>query len=161
MPGQVGSLSEAVEKFPLVNGWELLRENRPAESDQPPTILIVDSQEINRRLLRGILKQAGYRLLETAQPTEAFEILERAKVDLVVADLVMAGINGLDFCRQMKDNRKTRLIPVLIITSVQGIETEVAGLASGADDFLCFRQSRKGAAIGLRHQWSDSPRPPP
>jgi putative two-component system response regulator len=136
MPGQIGSLSEAVEKRPLVNGWELLREDQLADSGQPPTILAIDSQEINRRLLRGILKQAGYRLLETARPTEAFEILERAKVDLVVADLVMDGISGLDFCRRMKDNRPTRLIPVLIITSIQGVETEVAGLASGADDFL-------------------------
>ena len=103
------------------------------------TILLVDGVDINRQLLRGILKAGPYRLLEARDPEHAFDILSRERVDLIIADLIMpehAGLNGLEFCRALKSTRRTRLIPILILTSVRGIENEVAGLDSGADEFL-------------------------
>ncbi len=104
--------------------------------DRSPTVLVVDSQEVNRRVLRGMLKQEPYRILEAAQSTDALSILECERVDLVVVDLMMPGISGLELCRRIKSDRRTQLLPVLMLTSVQGIESEVAGLASGADEFL-------------------------
>jgi putative two-component system response regulator len=101
-----------------------------------PTILIVDELDLNRRLLRGILKAADYRILEATRASSAFAILESEKIDLIVVDLVMPELSGPDFCRRIKSNRRTHLIPILIITSVQGVETEVAGISSGADEFL-------------------------
>ncbi len=136
MPGDNGSQSEYLESCTPLVGWQLLWEGHLPQLDQPPTILIVDHQEINRRMLSGMLKEVGYCLLEASRAAQAFEILERTKVDLVIADLMMPEISGLDFCRRMKTDRGTYLIPVLIITSLQGEETEVAGLAAGADDFL-------------------------
>jgi putative two-component system response regulator len=101
-----------------------------------PTILIVDELDLNRRLLRGILKAADYRILEATRASAAFAILESEKIDLIVVDLVMPGLSGPDFCRRVKSNRRTHLIPILIVTSVQGVESEVAGISSGADEFL-------------------------
>ncbi|MBI5281852.1 MAG: HD domain-containing protein [Candidatus Solibacter usitatus] len=105
------------------------------------TILLVDSVEINRQLLKGILKAGPFRLLEARQPSDAFAILDREHVDLIIADLMLPEVGGsmdggLDFCRRLKAHRRTRLIPILILTSVQGIDNEVAGLESGADEFL-------------------------
>ncbi len=105
------------------------------------TVLLVDHVDINRQLLKGMLKAGPYRLLEARSPEEALSILERESVDLIIAELIMsdAGVktfSGLDFCRRVKSNRRTRLIPILMITSVQGIDNEVAGLESGADEFL-------------------------
>lgn len=105
------------------------------------TILVVDHVDINRQLLKGMLKAGPYRLLEAKQPVDALAILEREHVDLIIAELIMGDasaktFSGLDFCRRVKANRRTRLIPILIITSVQGIDNEVAGLESGADEFL-------------------------
>ncbi|MBI5084124.1 MAG: HD domain-containing protein [Acidobacteria bacterium] len=105
------------------------------------TILLVDSVEINRQLLKGILKAGPFRLLEARQPSDAFAILDREPVDLIIADLMLPEVGGsmdggLDFCRRLKAHRRTRLIPILILTSVQGIDNEVAGLESGADEFL-------------------------
>lgn len=105
------------------------------------TILLVDSVEINRQLIKGILKAGPYRLLEARHPSEAFATLQREPVDLIIADLMLpadgsTSHGGFEFCRRLKANRATRLIPILILTSVQGIDNEVAGLESGADEFL-------------------------
>jgi putative two-component system response regulator len=112
--------------------WESALE----EAAQTPTILIVDDIEMNRRLLKAMLKTAAYRILEAARPSAAIEILEREKVDLVVVDLVMPEMSGPEFCHLLKSERRTQLIPILMTTSVQGTENEVAGIESGADEFL-------------------------
>jgi putative two-component system response regulator len=101
-----------------------------------PTILIVDGLELNRRLLKGILKATNYRILEASRPSEAFAMLENEKIDLVMADLVMPEMSGIEFCGMLKADRRTQLIPILMTTGVQGVENEVAGLESGADEFL-------------------------
>jgi putative two-component system response regulator len=105
-------------------------------SDRQQTILIVDDVDINRRLLRGMLKTAPYRVLEAKRAGEALNILETESVDLVILDLMMPEMSGLEFCQKIKSNRKTHLVPILMVTSVQGIENEIAGISSGANEFL-------------------------
>src|ERR1700728_1265824 len=112
--------------------WESVLE----DAAQAPTILIVDDIELNRRLLKAMLKTAASRILEAARPSAAIAILEREKVDLVVVDLVMPEMSGPEFCHLLKSERRTQLIPILMTTSVQGTENEVAGIESGADEFL-------------------------
>ena len=112
--------------------WESVLE----DAAQAPTILIVDALDLNRRLLKAMLKTANYRILEAKRPSAALGILEREKVDLVVVDMVMPEMSGNDFCRLLKNDRKTQLLPILMTTSVQGVENEVEGIESGADEFL-------------------------
>ncbi|GIU74805.1 MAG: two-component system response regulator [Bryobacteraceae bacterium] len=105
------------------------------------TILLVDHVELNRQLIKGILKAGPYRLLEARSQEEAFRILDQEPVDLIISEWLVSDWSGrpnsgLEFCRKIKSNRRTHLIPILIVTSVQGIENEVAGLESGADEFL-------------------------
>src|SRR5436190_1706061 len=107
-----------------------------ATEDAKSTVLIVDDLEINRRLLKAILKTSPYRILEARRASEALEILDKEKVDLVILELMIPEMSGPEFCRAIKANRKTQLVPVLIMTSVQGVENEIAGIASGADEFL-------------------------
>jgi putative two-component system response regulator len=104
--------------------------------EAPPVILIVDEIEINRRVLRAMLKTSSCRMLECNRPARAFEILASEKVDLIIVDLMLPEMGGPEFCRRLKSERHTRLIPVLMLTSVQGVENEVAGITSGADEFL-------------------------
>lgn len=106
------------------------------DSAQPSTILVLDSVEVNRRLLRGMFRNSPYRILESKRPVEALELFSREKVDLVVVDLMMPEMSGTDFCRKLKSNRQTQLIPILMLTSIQGAESEIAGISSGADEFL-------------------------
>ncbi len=105
------------------------------------SILLVDHVELNRQLIKGILKAGPYRLFEARSQEEALQLLERENVDLVISEWIVSDWSGrpnsgLELCRRIKSNRRTHLIPVLIVTSVQGIENEVAGLESGADEFL-------------------------
>jgi len=102
----------------------------------PGTVLIVDGEEINRRLLKAILKAAPYKILESRRASEAMAILQSEKVDLVILDLMLPEMSGPELCRWMKVNRRTQLIPILMMTSVQGTENEIVGISSGADEFL-------------------------
>jgi putative two-component system response regulator len=113
-----------------------LWENVLEEAAQEPTILIVDEIDVSRRLLKAMIKTQSYRILEARRPSEAFQILDQEKVDLVILDLIMPEMSGTEFCHRLKNNRATQLIPILMVTSVQGTETEITGIDSGADDFL-------------------------
>jgi putative two-component system response regulator len=102
----------------------------------PATILVVDSEEINRRLLRGIFKTTPYKILEAHRASEATALLESEKIDLVILDLMLPEMSGPELCRWMKARRATQLLPVLMITNIQGVENEIVGISSGADEFL-------------------------
>ena len=102
----------------------------------PATILIIDSEEINRRLLKAIFKTAPYRILEARKASEAMALLQSEKIDLVILDLMLPELSGPELCRWMRSNRPTQLTPVLMLTSVQGIENEIVSISSGADEFL-------------------------
>lgn len=113
----------------------LLARPQPPCSTQP-SIILVDGQEINRYVIKSILKDEPYRLVEVPTPLEALRMIERESVDLVIADLIMPEMSGIDLCRRMKADRSHRFIPLLIITSLQGVENEVACLEAGADEFM-------------------------
>ena len=63
-------------------------------------------------------------------------LLQSEKIDLVILDLMLPEMSGPELCRWMKADRRTQLIPVLMITNVQGVENEIVGISSGADEFL-------------------------
>src|ERR1700733_12437444 len=102
----------------------------------PATILVVDSEEINRRLLKAIFKTTPYTILEARKASEATALLQTEKIDLVILDLMLPEMSGPELCRWMKAHRTTQLIPVLMITNILGVENEIVGISSGADEFL-------------------------
>jgi len=107
------------------------------EGGRSGRLLLVDSLEINRRLAKGMLRSAGqYEFFEAASGRAALEILETQAIDLVILDLMLPDISGPEFCRRLKGHRKTHLLPILVITSLQGAEHEVLGIDAGADEYL-------------------------
>ena len=76
------------------------------------TILVIDGEEVSRRVLRAMLKAAPYRILEAGRPADAFAILDRGNVDLIVIDLVMPEMDGAELCRRIKANRRTQLVQI-------------------------------------------------
>lgn len=102
----------------------------------PATILMVDGEDINRRLFKAIFKTTPYKILEAHRASEATALLQSEKIDLVILDLMLPEMSGPELCRWMKARRSTQFIPVLMITNLQGVENEIAGISSGADEFL-------------------------
>jgi putative two-component system response regulator len=99
-------------------------------------VLVVDDYEANLRGLGQLLKCASYVVVSAANGRDALEIVKRERPDLVLLDVVMPGLSGVDVCRELKRSPDTCLIPVILISGAQERQTIVSGLEAGADDFL-------------------------
>lgn len=135
LPDVAGASTEALGGALVENAAELTWDYGVRTSPQSH-ILIIDNEPINRRLLKATLKSPAYRIFECRQASEAIELLESERIDAIVLELMLPQMSGPDLCRWLKSNRKTRFIPLLMLTSIQGIENEIAGISSGADEFL-------------------------
>src|ERR1035441_9152178 len=94
----------------LITGVEVGVAEWEDSSAAPPAILIVDDNEINRRLIRAMLKTTSYHIMECHRAVEALEILLTDKVDLVIMDLMLPEMGGPEFCRRLKADRRIRFI---------------------------------------------------
>ena len=106
---------------------------------EPPklsTILVVDHIDLNQQTLRTLFESEGYRVLAAVHAVQALEILEQESVDLAVLDMLIPDMGGMECCRRIRGNRRTELIPVLMLSGSKAVEHEIAGIGSGADGFL-------------------------
>jgi DNA-binding response OmpR family regulator len=101
-----------------------------------PLILIVDDEPFNVDYLEQELELLGYQTDSAANGREALEKVAQNVPDLILLDVMMPEIDGFTVCRMLKDDRKTRLIPIVIMTALGETEDRVKGIEAGADDFL-------------------------
>ncbi|HEV2009805.1 MAG TPA: HD domain-containing phosphohydrolase [Candidatus Limnocylindria bacterium] len=101
-----------------------------------PVVLVVDDVAANRELLEGHLAALGYDVREAADGQAALDAIDAAEPDLVLLDIEMPKVNGLEVCRRIKAHPIRRLVPVVLITARSDRATRLAGLQAGADDFL-------------------------
>jgi two-component system alkaline phosphatase synthesis response regulator PhoP len=99
-----------------------------------PTILVVDDEPSVRNLLVYNLSKAQYRVLTAANGREALELARRSDPDLILLDLMLPEVDGLDVCREL---RRTSRVPVIMITALGEEVDRVVGLELGADDYVC------------------------
>lgn len=107
-----------------------------AEPTNATRILVVDGNQINRRLLKSMLRAGNHEFFEAETGMEAMDLIAAQPVDLIIADFLLPGIGGTELCRRLKSNRKTQFTPILMLTSVHGFDFEVEGIESGADEYL-------------------------
>jgi len=101
-----------------------------------PTILVVDDEEDIRELISLNLKREGYEVRPVETGEEALAEARRGVVSLIVLDLMLPGIDGLEVCRKLKADPRTQPIPVVMLTA-KGEESDiVTGLELGADDYV-------------------------
>ena len=103
---------------------------------QRSLILVVDDEPFNVDYLEQELELLGYDTVSAASGREALEKVAANAPDLILLDVMMPGIDGLTVCRMLKDDRKTRRIPVIIMTALNSTEDRIQGIEAGADDFL-------------------------
>jgi putative two-component system response regulator len=108
-------------------------------SSIPPitgTILIADDQASNRELMEELLSSQGFRVTTAPDGASALQQLQRVQTDLVILDVLMPGMSGLEVCVKIKANPDTYLIPVILTTSLSDKQDRIDGIRVGADDFL-------------------------
>jgi len=101
-----------------------------------PTILIVEDNQLNLKLLNDLLEYHGYTILATSLGEAAVELARQHKPDLILLDIQLPDISGLEAARRLKAEEQTRAIPIIALTAfaMQGDETKV--LASGCDVYV-------------------------
>jgi two-component system cell cycle response regulator len=99
-------------------------------------ILVVDDVPANLRLLEARLLAEYFEVLTATDGEQALDLCESGRVDIVLLDIVMPGIDGFEVCRRIKADPETAHIPVVMITSLDQVEDRIRGLQVGADDFL-------------------------
>lgn len=100
-----------------------------------PRVLVVDDNPALVGLVAAILEQ-DYNLYLTYNGQEALDVLASRSVDLVISDVMMPGISGLELCRRMRSSDKLRHVPIVLLTARGGTLQKVEGLDTGADDYI-------------------------
>jgi DNA-binding response OmpR family regulator len=98
-----------------------------------PRILVVDDEAAVTDLLAYNLKKAGYEVLTAADGREALRTAQDRRPDLILLDLMLPGIEGLEVCREL---RKTSSVPIIMVTALGEEIDRVVGLEVGADDYI-------------------------
>jgi putative two-component system response regulator len=99
-------------------------------------ILVADDNEANRELLSAMLTAEGYQVVCAADGRQAQQQVDSDSIDLALLDVVMPRPTGFEICQALKSKPETRLIPVILLTSLNSDADRIHGIMCGADDFL-------------------------
>lgn len=115
---------------------ELAEESPHAKTTKVGRILVVDDDEHKRNILFRRLKKNGHKTLLAENGYRALEILSQESVDLILLDILMPGMNGTEVLKKIKSHEKWCHIPVLVISSLNDVESVVECIKIGAEDYL-------------------------
>jgi DNA-binding response OmpR family regulator len=112
------------------------------------TVLVVDDEPIVRDVVVRYLERDGYRTLQAASGDEAREMLEREPPSLVVLDVMLPGVSGLELCRWIRSRSE---VPIVMLTALGEEADRIVGLELGADDYLTKPFSPRELAVRVRN----------
>jgi adenylate cyclase len=113
----------------------LVGTKRGNQMNNPALILVVDDNEINRDILVTRLESHGYKTLQAADGEEALVAVAEHRPDLVLLDVMMPNLDGLEACRRLKSDT-TSFMPIILVTAKAATRDVVEGLDAGADEYL-------------------------
>src|SRR5215475_11114896 len=99
-------------------------------------VLIAEDDRDSRELLGWILEKLGYQVVATTDGKEAWDAFRRGRFRLVVSDVLMPEIDGLELCRRIRKHKQSKYTYVIIITALIGKKDYLEGMDAGADDFV-------------------------
>jgi len=125
---------------------------KPKTSTAPaaPRILVVDDEEDLLELVRYNLSKEGYQVECVGSGEDALKAARRQPPDLIVLDLMLPAVDGLEVCRRLKADAKTRDVPIVMLTAKGEDSDMVAGLERGADDYIAKPFSPRVLAARVR-----------
>ncbi|HEY7066119.1 MAG TPA: response regulator [Chloroflexota bacterium] len=110
--------------------------NSLVDSKSERCVLVVEDDEALALLVRVLLNNAGYSVETVGTGWEAIACVERDHVDLVLLDLMLPDMNGLDICRRLRARGDGVYLPIIMVTALGGDAQRVAGFGAGADDYV-------------------------
>ena len=115
-------------------GGRELGDNRSTRREA--TVLVAEDDRANRRLLTVLLERAGYAVVEAPDGSTALAAVEAVTPDLVLLDVQMPGLDGLEVTRRLRARPDTAIVPIILVTGLGASADRIAGLDAGASDFL-------------------------
>ncbi|MDI6739335.1 MAG: diguanylate cyclase, partial [Candidatus Edwardsbacteria bacterium] len=101
-----------------------------------PVIMVVEDDEKIVRICKSVLSTGGYEIVSAGDAGEAIQMIERDASGLIILDLMLPGMDGLELLSMLKGNPLTAGVPVIILTALADLKTKVKGFYIGADDYL-------------------------
>src|SRR5882672_12009391 len=95
----------------------------PAVVSSSGTILVVDDDQRNVRLMESILRGSGYQVVKAYNGEEALRLVETAPPDMLLLDVMMPRMSGFELCQKLKDRYETRLLPIIMVTALNASRT--------------------------------------
>jgi type IV pilus assembly protein PilB len=111
-------------------------EAKPEIPRKQPRVLAVDDDPFIRTMLEKVLSEANYEVILATDGEEALAKVYRDLPDLIISDVVMPKLDGLELVKKLKGQLQTSIIPVILLTSKDEVDSEVEGLDAGADDYI-------------------------
>jgi CheY-like chemotaxis protein len=145
-PVPVLSLQRPFEEITVTDVAELAA---PAE---PIHVLLVDDSRVTREMIRRLLEDAGFRVTGVGSAEDAMRTLERGRVDCLVTDIEMPGVDGLDLTRKLRSNTEHADLPVVVVSTLDRPSDRLAGLESGADAYLTKQGLDARELVALIHR---------
>ncbi len=108
----------------------------PDTAPPGPTILVAEDNADQRSLYVALLTGVGYRVLEASDGAEAVEVARQSQPGLVLMDVTMPGTSGWNAVRTLKEDPRTRAIPIIVVTGLASAWDRDASMASGCDEYL-------------------------
>jgi two-component system cell cycle response regulator len=108
----------------------------PEEKTVVPSVLVVEDNPNDARLIQEYLKGSSFRVELANDGEEALARAEKNKIDLILLDILLPAIDGLEVCRRLKESEQTRDVQILMVSCLSDMENKIKSLQVGADDFL-------------------------
>jgi DNA-binding response OmpR family regulator len=99
-------------------------------------ILIAEDDHDSRELLAWMLQKLGYQVIATTNGKEAWEAFRRGRFRLVISDVLIPELDGLELCRRIRKHKQSKYTYVIIVTALIGKKDYLEGMEAGADDFV-------------------------
>ena len=122
--------------FNYVPGADITKAPAHQQNAKRKRILIVEDNQLNSKLLKQLLTAYGYEVRESPEGLQALDLARDERPDLILMDIRLPGISGLELTRLLKQDDQTKTIPIIAVTALASPEYEKKGWESGCDAYI-------------------------
>lgn len=115
-----------------------------------PRVMVVEDDPRSVKLLEAYLLPEGYQMVTANDGIDALNKLDRETVDIILLDIMMPNMNGYEVCKQLKADKNSRFIPIIMMTALRSREDRIRGIEAGTDDFLTKPVDREELLARIR-----------